>query len=34
MPNADPHFNTGGSITIQVGMQARGLIVIMLHLNS
>ena len=35
MPNADPHFNTGGSITIPVGMQASiGLIVIMLYLNS
>ena len=22
MPNADPHFNTGGLITIPVGMQA------------
>ena len=22
MPNADPHFNPGGSITIPVGMQA------------
>ena len=22
LPNADPHFNTGGSITIPVGMQA------------
>ena len=22
MPNADPHFNNGGSITIPVGMRA------------
>ena len=33
MSNADPHFNTGGSITIPVGMHVSTLNRIMLHLN-